>query len=85
MRKKVKRHVRRASTSVFLMIILSSMIALTFAFVSCALKTAGIGYSDSVFFLAGRSVLSGYDVHLKDDYGLMAFRGLGPEMSKRVE
>ncbi|MBQ3924092.1 MAG: hypothetical protein II696_01080, partial [Firmicutes bacterium] len=85
MRNKEKRHARRASTSVFLMIILSSMIALTFAFVSCALKTAGIGYSDSVLFLAGRSVLSGYDVHLKDDYGLMAFRGLGPEMSKRVE
>lgn len=80
-----RRRARKASTSVFLMIVLSSMISLTFAFVSCALRTAGIGYSDSVLSLAGRSVLSGYDTHLKNDYGIMAFRGLGLELSKRVE
>ena len=84
-KKKMMRKRRPASTSVFIMIILSTMITLAFAFVSCALWTAGIGYSDSVLFLAGRSVLSSYDTHLKDDYGLLAFRGLGPEISKRVE
>ncbi len=80
-----RRLMKKGSTSVFLVIVLSSMISLTFAFVSCALRTASIGYSDSVLSLAGRSVLSGYDTHLKDDYGLMAFRGLGPEISKRVD
>ena len=65
--------------------ILASMISLTLAFVSVSLRTSAIGYSDAVLGVAGRSVMSEYDVHLKDEYGIMAFRGFGPEIAKRVE
>ena len=83
--RKRKKKRRDASTSVFLVIILSSMISLSFAFVSASLRVGGIGYSDAVLNIAGRSVLSGYDTHLKEEYGLLAFRGLGPEIAQRVE
>ena len=69
--RKVRNKSQKAgSTSVFLVMILSSMIALTFAFVSAALRIGAIGYTDSVLNVSGRAVLSGYDVHLKDEYGI---------------
>ena len=66
---------KKGSSSVFLVMILASVITLVMTFVSAAMRTAAIGYMDGLVNLSGRSVLSEFDLHLKDDYGLFAFRG----------
>ena len=66
---------KKGSSSVFLVMVLGTMITLALAFVSAALRVGAIGYIDGVMNLSARSVLSEFDTHLKDDYGLFAFRG----------
>ena len=75
---------RKGTTSVFLVMILGSMITLVMAFVSVSMRVGAIGYTDGIANLAGRSVLSEYDNHLKDDYGLFAFRGHRMEIETKI-
>lgn len=63
---------RKGSSSVFLSLILSSMLILTGLFIHFASQAAGRSYADAVLDLAGRSVLSEYDVRLHDRYGIFA-------------
>lgn len=63
------------SSSIFLMLVLASMITLTFAVVAAADRIAVVGYSDNVLGLAGRSVMSEFHKGLKEEYGLFAFPG----------
>ena len=63
---------KKGTTSVYLTMILASMIFTVFVFIHEASLLAGRSYSDAVLELAGRSVLSEYDTHLMDNYGIFA-------------
>lgn len=63
---------KRGTTSVFLTMILASMLLLTGMFIHAASQAAGKSYADAVLELAGRSILSEYDLQLKERYGIYA-------------
>lgn len=63
---------KKGSTSVFLTMILASMLLAAGMFIHAASHEAGRSYADAVFELAGRSVLSEYDLKLQRRYGLFA-------------
>lgn len=64
--------------------VLGSMMVLVMAFVSAAIRVGAIGYVDGLANLSGRSVLSEFNCHLKDDYGLFAFRGHRQELIDKL-
>lgn len=64
---------KRGTTSVFLMMILSSILLLVGLFIHAASQTAARSYADAVLDLAGRSILSEYDLQLQKRYGIFAF------------
>lgn len=71
---------KRGSATVFLVFILSAMVLLTAAFVYIAREKALSGYGDGLFGLAARSILSEFNVELKDRYGIFAFEKNGTEV-----
>lgn len=75
---------KKGSSSVFLAMVLGTMITLALAFVSAAMRVGAIGYVDGLVNLSARSMLSEFDTHLKDDYGLFAFRGHKQEIISKV-
>lgn len=75
---------KRGSTSVFLVYILSAMVLLTAAFVYAAREKALSGYGDGLLGLASRSVLSEFNLELKDRYGIFAFEKHGTELQNDI-
>lgn len=75
----------RGSTVIFLMIILGSMIALAQVYLYGAGLVTDRGYAESVLWLAGRSVLTEFDTELKEEYGILAYRGSGAEATEAVQ
>ena len=65
---------KKGSTSVFLVIILASVLLIASVLIRAAGLAAGRSCGDAVFLLAGRSVLSEFDRKLFDDYGILAMR-----------
>lgn len=65
---------KQGTTSVFLTMILASVILLVSLFIYAASQAAGRSYADAVLELAGRSILSEYDRTLQKRYGLFAVR-----------
>jgi hypothetical protein len=65
-------HSKKGSTAVFLTMILASVLLTVGLFIHAASHSAGRSYADAVFDLAGRSVLSEYDLQLQKRYGLFA-------------
>jgi hypothetical protein len=63
------------SSTIFLVMVLSSMILLTIAFVQVTIRVSGESTGQSVALLSGRSLLSEFDLNLKNEYGLFAYRG----------
>ncbi|HVI42565.1 MAG TPA: DUF5702 domain-containing protein [Anaerovoracaceae bacterium] len=63
---------KRGATSVFLTMILASILMVVSLFIHAASQNAGRSYADAVFDLAGRSVLSEYDIQLQKRYGIFA-------------
>lgn len=76
---------KKGSTSVFLVFLLAAMIALTMAFAAAAKHVAFLSYGDGLLNLAGRSVLSEFDLNLKDRYGLFAFEKSGNEIKRDID
>jgi hypothetical protein len=66
---------KRGSSTIFLALVLSSMIVLTIAFIQVTIRVSGESTGQSVALLSGRSLLSEFDLNLKKEYGLFAFRG----------
>ncbi len=64
---------KKGAVSVFLMTILASILLLVVFFIHAAAQAAGKSYTDAVMDLAGRSVLSEYDIQLQKRYGIFAF------------
>ena len=78
-------HSRKGTTSVFLMIILASMLMTVGLFIHAAVLAAGRSYADAVFDLAGRSILSEYDLQLQKRYGLFAVHTDETEAEEKIE
>lgn len=76
---------KKGSTTVFICIILSSVMALVLMFISVSAIKASSSYGSSVLNLAGRSVLSEFDERLKEQYGLVAFYGNSCEIEDDIE
>lgn len=68
-----------------MMLILAAMIGLAGAFIYGAKQISGKSYGDGVVQLAGKSVLSEFDLNLKKDYGLLAFYGQGQETAGKIK
>lgn len=75
----------KGSTSVFLMLILTFMMGLTAMFIYATEKIAIKSQCDGILVLAGKSVLSEFDLDLKKDYGLLAFQGQGKEVTEKMK
>lgn len=76
---------KKGSASVFLVYIISAMVALAALFVYAAKIKAYTGICDGVLNLAQRSVLSEYDLTLYERYGLMAFEKNGMEAALEID
>lgn len=75
---------KRGSTSIFLVFILTAIVGLTAAFIFAAKQAAISSYGDGLLNLAGRSVLSEFDLKLKDTYGIFAFDQQGKEVENEI-
>lgn len=62
----------RGSTTIFTVIIMSSLVLLAVTFVTLTVMKAETGRADALLSISSRSVLSEYCVPLKERYGLMA-------------
>ncbi len=85
MRRHCRGNFKKGSTVVFLSLIIASVVGAAIVFVIHAKKTAEVSYQRILTELACRSVLSEYDVRLKQDYGIFAFRGDGRFVSDMVQ
>lgn len=77
-------HTKKGSVSVFLMMIIMSFLLIIGVYTESAAGTAARSYADSVFDLAGRSVLSEYDPYLKCDYGIFGMTGDEQSISEKI-
>lgn len=75
---------KRGSTSIFLLFILIAMVMLTAVLIYAAKRAAFTSYCDGLLHLAGKSVLSEFDLELKERYGLFAFERTGQEVAQMV-
>lgn len=66
---------KKGSSMIFLSIILAGLIGLTVLLAVNASEKASLSYRRTVTDIACRSVLSEYDLRLKNNYGIFAFRG----------
>lgn len=65
----------KGSSMIFLLLILAGVISLSSVYIYGAGMLTDRIYAESVLHLAGRSVLTEYDTALKEEYGLLAYRG----------
>lgn len=72
---------KRGSISVFLVLVLGSMVLLAFAVHEAAVRATARSAGECTMVLAARSVLSEYDKPLFERYGLLAFRGSPEDLS----
>lgn len=73
--KRINQINKKGSSTIFLVMVLSSMILLTIAFIQVTIRVSGDSACQSVALLSGRSLLTEFDRNLKNEYGLFAFRG----------
>jgi hypothetical protein len=66
---------RRGSAAVLIVVLFAGLIGLTSVILAASKSAAGRSCADAAFRLAGRSILSEYDLQLYKDYGILAFKG----------
>ncbi len=76
---------RKGFSSVFLVLILSSLILLTLVFAEVSASAAAESCAENLCFLTGRSLLSEYKKELFDRYGLFMIRSYEDELSELAE
>jgi hypothetical protein len=76
---------KKGSSTIFLVMVLSSMILLTIAIVQVTIRVSGESTGQSVALLSGRSLLTEFDLNLKKEYGLFAFRGDNGLLESRMD
>lgn len=75
--------IQKGSISVFIAIILMSMFSAVIIFNEQCKSIAEKSYIDSVLRTANRSLLSEFNIELKNKYGIMAFSGFPVEISSK--
>ncbi len=65
----------KGSSMIFLLLVLAGMVSLASVYIYGAGLITDRSYTESVLHLAGRSVLTEYDTALKEEYGIVAYRG----------
>ncbi|MEG0829037.1 MAG: DUF5702 domain-containing protein [Anaerovoracaceae bacterium] len=75
----------KGSSSVFLVFILAAMLSLTAAFVHIAWEMEVKSQGDGLLNLAGQSILSEFDLDLKEDYGLFGFYNGGAFLDYKIK
>ncbi|MFV0516420.1 MAG: DUF5702 domain-containing protein [Aminipila sp.] len=68
-----------------LSIFFSCLILIVVVFVNASTAAAGYSYSDAILRLAGKSILSEYHLALKDNYGIIAFKGYENQVDSKLE
>lgn len=67
------RNNKKGVTAVFLTIIAGAVLSCVIVFIQLAASAASVSHCGNLFNLAGRSVLSEFDLELKSRYGIIAF------------
>lgn len=75
---------KRGFSSVFLTMIFGTMIMMTFAFINISSLKAMDSSCNAVFSLASQSILSEFDLTLKEAYGVIAFGLNNKEIENRL-
>ena len=65
----------KGSSMIFLLLVLAGMISIASMYIYGAGLLTDRSYAESVLHLAGRSVLTEFDTDLKEEYGILAYRG----------
>ena len=76
---------KKGTVSVFLTLILASILLLVGLFIHAASQVAGKSYADAVFDLAGRSILSEYDINLYEIYGIFGVHTNESEAENKIK
>ncbi len=76
---------KKGVTAVFLTIIAGAVLSCVIVFIQLAASAASVSYCGNLFNLAGRSVLSEFDLELKSRYGIIAFTGDNSEIVKDLK
>ena len=75
---------RRGSSSVFLCVILSSLVMICFAFIYSASAFSTAARADALMRLSCQSILSEYDRTLLEEYGLFALHESDRDLSAKL-
>lgn len=75
---------RRGSSAVFLCLVLSSLVMLSFAMIWAAREHTVSSRADAVLRLSGESLLSDFHREILDEYGLFLLEGNRPEMTRKL-
>lgn len=76
---------KKGGAAVFLVFVMTAMVAAAAAFIYMSKHTAYKGIGDGVLNLAMRSVLSEFDLTLQERYGLFAFEKSGMEAALDID
>jgi hypothetical protein len=76
---------KKGSSTIFLVMILSSMVLLATAYVQATIRVSGESVGQSVALSAARSLMSEFDKNLKNEYGIFAFRGERSSLEKKMD
>jgi len=76
---------KRGSTAVFLTMIFACMAAVALVFSYAAAQAAYVSRCDAICALSGRSILSEFDLTLKEEYGIFGFYGYDMEIEAKLQ
>ena len=79
------RNNKKGVTAVFLTIIAGAVLSCVIVFIQLAASAASVSYCGNLFNLAGRSVLSEFDLELKSRYGIIAFSRDGSSIAEELK
>lgn len=79
------RNNKKGVTAVFLTIIAGAVLSCVIVFIQLAASAASVSYCGNLFNLAGRSVLSEFDLELKSRYGIIAFSRDGSSIAEEIK
>ena len=79
------RNNKKGITAVFLTIIAGAVLSCVIVFIQLAASAASVSYCGNLFNLAGRSVLSEFDLELKSRYGIIAFSRDGSSIAEEIK
>ncbi len=75
---------KKGSSIVFLSIVLGGIVIMIMSFIVASQRVATIGYTNSILTLSFKSIMSEYNLDLKDRYGLFAFHGQSSDVERKI-